>query len=893
MMQNLPNIEHIIAPSGWYGADIINSPHITNYKTIYASNYYSEGSPDYDWSQLTKALNLSIGSFPTGVIQGSYPYPSNIIDLRVSGNANSGSWRSANIDWSTYSKLEFLEFSWTSGLPSILNVPTSMKTLSIHTLNGETMNITNSTGLETMAVFGAGGNLAASLATVASMPNLNSAKFHTVIRDSYVQFKLNDTSVLSGLQSVTLDGYLLDDITDRLPLLTNLKSLTLHNWDSANASALLCSLASKPAATTLQSLMLFSLTGTSLPSACLGSFTNLRTLLIDMGIDAAIDDQDVQPFPTNLYSLSKIETLYLRTPSQIPYNGELRSDLWSSVWKNADWITLCMGQLSGTIPWEGISNLRMLNLTVNRFTSWPPFEYGVSTAIPSLQMIDFSSNLLTVLPDDASLQRFTSLSWFDISNNPGLDGPIPNLFGSSSKLTFFAASNTILTGTIPVIQAPSLTVFAVDGTSLCGPLPTISRSASQVPTAAQFYFQNNMFNGTFPSSWRNEAFYELNVAGNELSGTIPDFLFAYSPIYTQQVYLDFNLFNASALNLTTFPYGSLISLYDIGSANICTSDPGVNPDAPFTCQLEAMQVCECVDYWSACINTDTSSCEGQNPWFVRRDADDDASNLASTVSTVRKAASNVMSSTSESTIGTKKSIVASRPSRASSSSPTRKISRKSSEVVFTCTVPDARAGRAAPPVGTSCPGTRPSSAFYCDGTSWRSYSDVKSNGTLSISSGSTVVVTGSLTVDSISFESTTSSLSVSGCVYNLSSITVSSNKDTVTQVLSQPDGKYAVTFITQSCSSSGAIDLSLVPISLKKADTGCKKVSVQNAKTSSNTLVGLFTVDSSDCNIWWIVVITIGAVVIVVIAIILLMFIFVPSVKTFILPYHGTNARSM
>lgn len=892
-MQNIPNILHIVAPLGWYGADIVSSPYYTNYKTIHAPNYYPSSIADYDWSLLTNAVNLTIGVDPSGVIEGSFPWPARIAELRVIGSFSSGSWKSAVVDWSPYSNLEFVEFSWSVGKSASLILPTSMKTLSLHTLNGESITISNSSGLETVAVFGAGGSFSAGLSKVVSLGNVNPTKLTTLIRDDFVAFQLSNTAVLAGLQSVTLSGMRQDDVTAQLPSLTNLKSLTLHNWDSTNASELLCSLASAPAASTLQSLLIFSLSGTSLPTSCLGSFANLRTLVIEMGAYAFIDMQAEQPFPTSLYSLTKIETIYVRTPAQIPYSGELRSDLWSSVWKNAHSVTLCLGQLSGTIPWQGITNLKTLNLTANQFTSWPPLEYGISTPIPSLQVVDLSGNQLTVIPDDASLQRFTGLTWFDISANYFLAGPIPSLFGASSKLTYFSASSTRLSGFIPTIYAPSLTYFAVDDTYLCGALPAISRAASQVPSASIFHFQSNDFNGTFPSSWASEAISELNIATNGLTGQIPAFLFAYSPIYTQAVYLDDNDFTSTALKLSTYPAGSTISLTGISTANFCVADPGPNPDIPIVCNMDLDQLCACYDYWTPCYQGDYSSCIPEPvpvnaPWMVRRRGV--VGNMAAAVASITHAVSSVKEMLLGSSSGTNQKSDASASSRSTFAS-SRSSSSSSKRVVRPmCSIPTARAGRAAPPTGTSCPGTRPSSAFYCDGTSWKSYSDVASNTALTVTSGSTVVVTGSLTVGSISFGSTTSSVSVSGCVYNLSSVTVTADKETVTQVLSQPDGKYSVTFVTQSCSGSGGVDLTLVPIALKNGATGCKKVSVTNAKTSANTLVGLFTVDSSDCNIWWIVVITIGAVVIVVVAAIVLMVLFVPSVKAFVLPYQGTNA---
>ena len=196
------------------------------------------------------------------------------------------------------------------------------------------------------------------------------------------------------------------------------------------------------------------------------------------------------------------------------------------------------------------------------------------------------------------------------------------------------------------------------------------------------------------------------------------------------------------------------------------------------------------------------------------------------------------------------------------------------------------------PTSTSrCPAaTRPSPAFYCTNGVW--VAATVTAPTLTIPAGAgLVVVTANLTASTIILNGLGSSVQVLGCASNLTSIQVDLTKTQADQLGKKTKTQQLVTLSPSSGNSSCLSDLSAVQVSSRVVGSGCKKVKV--AKQTSNegsSLSGLFSIDSSSCNTWWIILVSVvcGVILLAVIATILLVA-FCKPVREKIRPY--TRAR--
>ena len=159
-----------------------------------------------------------------------------------------------------------------------------------------------------------------------------------------------------------------------------------------------------------------------------------------------------------------------------------------------------------------------------------------------------------------------------------------------------------------------------------------------------------------------------------------------------------------------------------------------------------------------------------------------------------------------------------------------------------------------------CPLPSPGPTFICVGSVWTSLVPV-TQVTITVPASSTTVINGNLTTSSIVINSASSFINVSGCVTGPDGTTPE-----ITVVLTQEDlekilksgGSLSQNIITQ-LSACPAIPGSAVTIDTS-AIKSCKTIKTDKVGTSSG-LSATFTINSSKCNVWWIVLVSVLCVV--------------------------------
>lgn len=179
--------------------------------------------------------------------------------------------------------------------------------------------------------------------------------------------------------------------------------------------------------------------------------------------------------------------------------------------------------------------------------------------------------------------------------------------------------------------------------------------------------------------------------------------------------------------------------------------------------------------------------------------------------------------------------------------------------------------------------TRPGPAWNCISGVW-TYEGLYSNLTLTIPSGTTAItINGGLNVSTIIYPGVGAVLTISnGCASNLTSIVIELSSTQLGSVSTKTP--YQLLNYPSTCNLTG------VSINAHVSGSSCKKVKVQTI-SSSSSLSGLFSIDSSKCNTWWIVLVSVLCGVILVTAIILVLLILaIPSARAHLLPLKSRSA---
>lgn len=169
------------------------------------------------------------------------------------------------------------------------------------------------------------------------------------------------------------------------------------------------------------------------------------------------------------------------------------------------------------------------------------------------------------------------------------------------------------------------------------------------------------------------------------------------------------------------------------------------------------------------------------------------------------------------------------------------------------------------------PNTRPSANFSCVNGIWTSTQPITSP-TFAVPSGvGSVLITSNITSSTIIFNGLGSIVNVSGCASNLTSIIVELSESDLEKLgkSKSPLQRLLVLSHGSGANDSSCTDLSHVIVASKVKSSSCKKVKVEKAVIESDrTLGAYFSVDSSSCNRWWIILVSVVAAIVIIGAIV-------------------------
>ena len=178
-------------------------------------------------------------------------------------------------------------------------------------------------------------------------------------------------------------------------------------------------------------------------------------------------------------------------------------------------------------------------------------------------------------------------------------------------------------------------------------------------------------------------------------------------------------------------------------------------------------------------------------------------------------------------------------------------------VVIPTTTPITPPTIAPSPVTVQCLGPSPSSDFTCVNGTWIAPSTNVS--VLVIPSGvGTVIVTGNVTSGSIVFNGLASNITITGCANNLTVITVELTPEEA-EKLGKTTILHNLITLVPSALNGGNCTTNLNNVELiAKVKDSCKKIATTKVVSAEgNSFGGYFTLDSSGCNRWWIILVSV------------------------------------
>ena len=178
--------------------------------------------------------------------------------------------------------------------------------------------------------------------------------------------------------------------------------------------------------------------------------------------------------------------------------------------------------------------------------------------------------------------------------------------------------------------------------------------------------------------------------------------------------------------------------------------------------------------------------------------------------------------------------------------------------------------------------SQPSTEFICYNGTWVAPTSVSAP-TLVIPAGATTtIVNGNVSSTTLVFQGLGSTLTVYGCANNLTSITIELSPEELSLIETQ---KLSQSLLNLTGSNGSCSDLSSITITAKLRKSNCKDVKAQQT-TSEGQLSAVFSISSSRCRTWWIILVSVlcGLVLIAVIVFVIVVMC-VPSAKEFIRPF--------
>lgn len=594
--------------------------------------------------------------------------------------------------------------------------------------------------------------------------------------------------------------------------------------------------------------------------------------------DPVVRVMKMAPF-AEVFSLSTC-LLFWSNGSRYEGPNDWTTSIFANAPSNLIGLTLTQLGMKSRMPLPPLPPLlRYLNLSRNALSgTLSPSLFASRSSLPgykSSSAIDVSHNRLTgSLPSSLFDGLPTSTALYAIFSDNLLEGTIDPLasFISSSNLTgintlVFCVDRNRLSGSIPpsmlartALPTENLRYITVDYShnAFTGGVPEGLVSATLPSTSPSFpflslslSFQNNslagplsmssFFSSMVPTSSIASLNFDLNVGGNALSGTLntslPSALTSFA-LDASRNNFETLIFDASSATSPTYftkldvsdnenLEGSLSPSLFLNASRLAylnasyTSIDGILPDIALYGGSSLRTIA--LDY------TDLDLC-GDNSHGPRLAWDSSSLSYCSLIDSPALRCPHLYPSICN--------LVA-----PTSSGPSSGPSSSSST-----------------PSASSCPPPAPSADFYCIDGHWASNTSV-STPTLLIPPGSgTVIVNGNVTSNSVIIQDIYSIVVIYGCFNNLSTITVRMTPDMLRKLATNPA---PTPLLYYNGTNSNCSDLSQVQVLPEVIGSSCRTVKVDKV-TSSGMLSAVFSVSSSRCNLWWIILVSVlGGVIII------------------------------
>ncbi|XWS59985.1 hypothetical protein CRYUN_Cryun08bG0169200 [Craigia yunnanensis] len=237
-------------------------------------------------------------------------------------------------------------------------------------------------------------------------------------------------------------------------------------------------------------------------------------------------------------ALSSLTNLQELSMSNCYLSGSIDSSF--SKLRSLSVIRLDSNKFSAPLPkfFAEFRNLTSLRLSSTNLTGRFPEEILHAT---TLQTLDLSNNKLLKgsfqnFPLNASLQTL-------VLSDTNFEGQVPESIGNLGQLTRIELAHCNFSGPIPqsMLKLTQLVYLDFSWNKFSGPMPSFSSSRN----LTQLNLAYNQLNGTIPSTeWSGlSKLVSVDLRNNKLSGTIPPTLFGIPSL--QKIFLSQNQFNGS------------------------------------------------------------------------------------------------------------------------------------------------------------------------------------------------------------------------------------------------------------------------------------------------------------------------------------------------------------
>lgn len=542
------------------------------------------------------------------------------------------------------------------------------------------------------------------------------------------------------------------------------------------------------------------------------------------------------------------------------------------------------------------------------------------------------------LPTDLLANDIAQNLYLDITNN-SLSGVLPQDFFSGlangSKLSFYASDNNFI-GPLPgSIFSPGWTPAAIyidlSSNEISGTIPSgfLSSGFTQNVTLESVYLslESNFLSGTIPETLLFnlnadaspvgllvDSSFELNLGSNLLNGTIPTNLLSVSYEPGAIVY---NIINLGSNELTGVIPPELLENLPGGTVSLVISNNQISGDLPYCPTSEAVLWLDLSannlngsipSYWQNCKIASLSIKNNPDltgtipPWLLNSTT---LTQFYASNTSITGAIPPLGTNLEEFDLSHTEVSFCDSISNSSISTYTGQCVVSNSEAcncpqVYSCASDVSCAPPTEPimpspmpypgPTSSSCPPiqAQPGVSLICVNGFWTA-STVAAPTFVVPSGAGKVIVQGDMDSSSIRFSDLVSSVEVNGCASSLDSVNVEISSS---KAKGFGGGKLNQTLITAT--NTSCTNLNAVKLSSSVADGGCRKLkSEKSVSSNGQTLTGLFTVNSSSCNNWWIILVSVvSALVLIALIILIVAFALVPRLRLKVRPYANSGGRT-